>query len=99
MVSSKKMSFIMSLYENVKVKVRPPDGDTDIVADVFPGNTLAPYEFIICIDYVLQTSTYLMKENGFTLKKAKSRRYSEETIMDAVYADDKCTYPRQTPAA
>ena len=29
-----------------------------------------------------------MKENGFTLKKARSRRYLEETIRDADYADD-----------
>ena len=30
----------------------------------------------------------LMKENGFTLKKARSRRYLTQTIMDTDYADD-----------
>ena len=29
-----------------------------------------------------------MKENGFTLEKARSRRYLTQTIMDADYADD-----------
>ena len=29
-----------------------------------------------------------IKENGFTLKKARSRQYSAETITDADYADD-----------
>ena len=29
-----------------------------------------------------------MKENGFTLKKAQSRQYSTETIMDADHTDD-----------
>ena len=29
-----------------------------------------------------------MKENGFTLKKARSRRYRTQTITDADYADD-----------
>ena len=29
-----------------------------------------------------------MKENGFTLKKARSRQYPTETIMDADYPDD-----------
>ena len=29
-----------------------------------------------------------MKENGFTLEKARSRRYSARTITDANYADD-----------
>ena len=46
---------IMILYRNTKVKVRSPDGDTeyfDIVAGVLQGDTLAPYLFIICLDYV-----------------------------------------------
>ena len=29
-----------------------------------------------------------MKENGFTLEKARSRRYPAETLTDADYADD-----------
>ena len=39
------------------------------------GDTLAPYLFIICLDYILRTSKDLIKENGFTLKKTRSRRY------------------------
>ena len=49
---------IMILYRNTKVKVRSPDGDTDyfdIVVGVLQGDTLAPYLFIICLDYVLRT--------------------------------------------
>ena len=30
----------------------------------------------------------LMKDNGFTLKKARSRQYPAQTITDADYADD-----------
>ena len=30
----------------------------------------------------------LMKENSHTLRKARSRGYPAETIMDAVYTDD-----------
>ena len=63
----------MMLYRNTKVKVRSPDGDTDyyfdIVAGVLPGKILAPYLFIICLDYVLRTTIDEMKENGFKLKK------------------------------
>ena len=47
---------IMMLYKNTKVKVRSLDRDTDnfdIVACVQQGDTLAPYLFIICLDYVL----------------------------------------------
>ena len=81
----------MMLGKNTEVKVRSPDGDTDffdIVAGVLQGYTLASYLFIICLDYVLRTSIDLMKENGFALKKAKSRRYPVQTITDANYVDD-----------
>ena len=82
---------IMILYGNTKVKVRSPDGDTeyfDIVAGVLQGDTLAPYLFIICLDYMLGTSIDKIKENGFDLTKKRSRRYPAKTIIDADYADD-----------
>ena len=81
---------IMILYRNTKVKVRSPDGDTeyfDIVAGV-QGDTLAPYLFIICLDYVLRTSIDKIRENGFELTKRRSKRYPAKTITDADYADD-----------
>ena len=59
---------IIMLYRNTKVKVRSLDGDTDyfdIVAGMLQGDTLAPYIFIICLDYVLRRSIDKMKENGF----------------------------------
>ena len=74
-----------------KKKIRSPDGDTeyfDIVAGVLQGDTLAPYLFIICLDYVLRTSIDKIKENGFELTKKRSRRYPATTITDADYADD-----------
>ena len=77
-------------YRNTKVKVRSPDGDRifDIVAGVLQGDTLAPYLFIICLDYVLRTSIDKIRENGFELTKKRSRRYPAKTITDADYADD-----------
>ena len=68
---------ITILYRNAKVKVRSPDGDTeyfDIVAGVLQGDTLAPYLFIICLDYVLRTSIDKIKENGFELRKEKKQK-------------------------
>ena len=82
---------IMVLYKNTKVKVHSPDGDTDyfdIIASVLQGDTLAPYLFIICQDYILRTSVDLMKEKNFELAKERSRRYPAQTIMDADYTDD-----------
>ena len=44
--------------------------------------------FIICLDHVLRTSIDQIKENGFTFKKARSRRYSADTMTNAGYVDD-----------
>ena len=68
----------MILYRNITVKVRSSDGDTDyfdIVAGVLQGDTLAPYLFIICLDYVLWTLIDKIIENSFELTKKSSRRY------------------------
>ena len=73
------------LYKNRKVKVQSPDGDTDsfdILAGVQQGDALAPYLFVIYLDFLLRTSIDLMKENGFTLATEKSRRYPAQTITD-----------------
>ena len=61
----------------MKVKANSPDEDTDffnIVAGVLQRDTLAPYKFIICVDYMLQTLK--IKENGFTLKKGQKQMIS-----------------------
>ena len=74
----KTVAAIMTLYKNTKVKLRSLDRDTDlfdIVAGVLQGETLALYLFIMCLDYMLRTSVDFMKENGFMLGKARSRRY------------------------
>ena len=63
--------------------MRSPDGDTeyfDIVAGVLQGNTLAPYLFIICLDYVLRTSIDNIRENGFVLTKKRSRSYPAKQL-------------------
>ena len=90
-IPKETVAAITILYRNTKVKVRSPDGDTeyfDIVAGVLQGDTLAPYLFIICLDYVLRTSIEKIRENGFELTKKRSRRYPATTITDVDYADD-----------
>ena len=80
----------MMLYKNTRAKVRSPDGDTgflDILAGVLQGDTLAPFIFIICLDYDLRTSVDKIKHLGLTLTKG-SRRHPAATITDADYADN-----------
>ena len=47
---------IIMLYKNMKAMVGSPDGDPDffdIFAGVLQRDSLAPYLFIICLDYLL----------------------------------------------
>ena len=81
----------MILYKNTKVKVHSPDGDTEyfnIIAGVLQGDTLAPYLFIICLDYVLRTPINKIRENASKLSKKRSRTYPTKTITNANYTDD-----------
>ena len=98
----KYFSVIMMLYRNTKVKVHSPDGDTDyfsIIAGVLKGDTLAPYLFIICQDYVLRISIDKIEENGFTLTKERSRRNNYRRRLRRWYsASGKCIRPRRNPA-
>ena len=62
--------------------------NTYILYSLLQGDTLAPYLFIICLDYVLRSLIDKIRENGFKLTKKRSRRYPTKTITDANYADD-----------
>ena len=60
----------------MEAMVHSSDGDTDffsIVTEVLQGDTLASYLSILCLNYILQTSINLIKENGFALKKVRSK--------------------------
>ena len=76
---------IMIMYKNTQAFVRSPDGDTEffnIIARLLQGDTLAPYLFIIVLDYVLRNLDQ-NKTLGFTLRKQLSRRYPAEMLTDA----------------
>ena len=53
----------MMLYKNTKAMVHSPAGDTDffdIVDGVLQGDTLAPYLFMVWLDYIFRASIYLI---------------------------------------
>ena len=76
-IPKETVAAITILYRNTKVKVRSPDGDTeyfDIVAGVLQGDTLAPYLFIIYLDYVLRTSIDKIREKKQKVPRKNNNR-------------------------
>ncbi|KAL5255696.1 hypothetical protein ACHWQZ_G011057 [Mnemiopsis leidyi] len=56
---------------------------------VLQGDTLAPYLFIIVIDYIMTvTMEEFDSEPGFTIRPARSRRVGAEKLADLEFADD-----------
>ena len=80
------------MYSNTQAVVISPDGETDafeILAGVLQGDTLAPYLFIIVLDYVMRMSIGQDKDTlGFTVTPRRSRRYPAEILTDLDFADD-----------
>ena len=68
-----------------------PDGETDefeIFAGVLQGDTLAPYLFIITLDYCLRSAIDGREEDlGFTVRPRRSRRIGPLNITDLDFAD------------
>lgn len=101
-IPNETVKAVMMLYNNSTAMVRSPDGDTDffeITAGVLQGDTLAPYLFIICLDYVLRTSVDKLQEHGLTLNRQKSKRHPAKIITDADYADDLALFADTTAKA
>ena len=84
------VDLIERMYTGTMAKVITADGLTAafrILAGVMQGDTLAPYLFIIVIDYLM--SLVIDDETfGFTTTPARSRRYPVEKVTDADFADD-----------
>lgn len=87
----KIISAIRALYTSTKAKVVSPDGDTDIFdiqAGVLQGDTLAPFLFILVLDYVLRISLDTSSHKGILLKAKQSSRNPDLFLTDLDFADD-----------
>ena len=68
-----------------------PDGDTEffqIHAGVLQGDTLAPFLFIIALDYTMKKAIRNPSETGFTIEPSRSSRYLAVIETDTDYAYD-----------
>ena len=83
---------IEAMYTNTRAKIISPDGETDmfeITGGVLQGDTLAPFLFVIVLDYALRKALDGKEEDlGFTITPRKSRRHPKEAIADLDFADD-----------
>ena len=58
-------------------------------------DTLAPFLFVITLDYMFRTSLDELNYMGFTLSQRRSSRHPAEKITDVDYADDLALHPQQ----
>ena len=80
-----------SMYYNTEAIVCSPGGETDFFAfhaGVLQGDTLAPFVFIIALDYAMRSAIEGYEDLGFTLTERRSRRSAAVMITDTDFADD-----------
>ena len=89
-IPAKIVNAIWIIYRDTEAQVITQDGDTNffkILAGVLQGDTLAPFLFIIALDYALREATR-ETQTGFTLSTRQSSRHPATYITDADFADD-----------
>ena len=83
---------IKSMYQDTFARVLSPDGETawfEILAGVLQGDTLAPFLFLIVLDYALRKAIHGREaELGFTITPRRSRRHQATVQTDLDFADD-----------
>jgi hypothetical protein len=94
-IPDKTVRAIKTIYNNSKSRVLV-DGklsdEFDVTTGVLQGDTLAPFLFIIVIDFVLKNAekeyAEITKSHGFTTRLKGSSRNPECSIFDLDFADD-----------
>ena len=92
-IPPKLLRAIEQMYTNTRARIQTPDGETEqfnISAGVLQGDTLAPFLFIIVLDYALRQAMADEYEEklGFTTVPRRSSRYPKEVLADLDFADD-----------
>ena len=90
-IPSEIINDIRVLYSNTYSSVLTPDCETepfDVLTGILQGDTLAPFLFIIVVDYIMRTSVDTINEKGFQYQPRRSSRHPALHITDADFADD-----------
>ena len=89
-IPTKIVEAISILYKDTEAQVVTPDGDTEffeILAGVQQGDTLAPFLFIIFLDYALREASG-KTHAGFMLTPQLSSRHLATYTTETDFADD-----------
>ena len=82
---------IKMMYTDTSSTVLSTDEETPsfpILAGILQGDTLAPFLFIMVVDYVLRISVDSISEKGYMLHPRRSSRYPAAYLTDTDFADD-----------
>ena len=90
-IPDKIISAIKVLYTDTSSTILTTDGETpafSINDGILQGDTLAPFLFIIVVDYVLRMSVDTISNKGLEIKPRQSSRHPAEYHTDTDFADD-----------
>ena len=82
---------IAIMYDNPSSFVQTFDGPTEefqTAAGILQGDTLAPFLFVIVVDYILRQSIDTDKSKGIDIMPNKTNREKNKYLTDLDYADD-----------
>ena len=78
---------IAIMYDNPSSFVQSMDGPTKeflTTMGILQGDTLAPFLFVIVVDYILRQSLDSIYDKGLTIKRSRSRRHRGLRLTDLV---------------
>ena len=90
-IPTKIINVIKVLYTDTISSILTSDGETEpfcILSGIQQGDTLAPFLFIIVVDYVLRMSVDKIHTKGYELKPRQSSRHPAVHLTNADFADD-----------
>ena len=90
-IPNKIIAAINALYTGTSCTVLTSDGETSpfsILAGILQGDTLAPFLFIMVVDYVLRSSVDTISSKGYQIQARQSSRHPAKFLTDTDFADD-----------
>ena len=82
---------IKVMYTDNSSTVMTTDGETQAfptLAGILQGDTLAPFLFIMVVDYIMRVSVDTIAEKGYLLHPRRGSRQPAEYLTDTDFADD-----------